>query len=59
MAEPRQWLVNMLRNAGYPKAAEEAEQQLPDPVTMEQVQEFAARHGISRDEITSQMGGSP
>lgn len=59
MAQDRQWVVDLLRHAGYREAAEAAEQELPDPVTLEQVQEFADRHGISRDEIISQMGGSP
>jgi uncharacterized protein YidB (DUF937 family) len=59
MAQDRQWVVDMLRRAGYRQAAEAAERELPDPVTLEQVQEFADRHGISRDEIISQLGGSP
>lgn len=59
MAQDRQWVVDLLRHAGYRQAAEAAENELPDPVTLEQVQKFADRHGISRDEIVSQMGGSP
>jgi hypothetical protein len=59
MAQNRQWVVDLLRHAGYRQAAEAAAQELPDPVTLEQVQEFADRHGISRDEIVSQLGGSP
>jgi hypothetical protein len=59
MAEDRQWVVSLLRHAGYPKAAEEAERVLPERVTMEQIREFADRHGVSHDEIVSQMGGSP
>jgi hypothetical protein len=59
MAETRQWVVSLLRRAGYPKAAEDAERVLPERVTMDQIRAFADRHGISHDEIVSQMGGSP
>lgn len=57
--EDRRWVVSLLRRAGYPQAAEEAERVLPEQLTLEQVQEFADQHGISRGEIISQMGGSP
>jgi hypothetical protein len=49
----------MLHRLGYERAAEEAARELPDPVTMDQLAAFGARHGISRDELTSRMGGSP
>jgi hypothetical protein len=44
---------------GYPQEADEAARDLPDPVEVEQLREFGDRHGISRDEIISRMGGSP
>jgi hypothetical protein len=44
---------------GFTQEADEAAQELPDPVEMEQLHEFGDRHGISRDELTSRMGGSP
>ena len=59
MTESRQWVVDMLRHMGYAHEADEAAQELPDPVDIEQLTEFGDRHGISRDEITSEMGGSP
>ena len=59
MAESRQWVVDMLRHMGYAHEADEAAQELPDPVDIEQLTEFGDRHGISRDDITSEMGGSP
>ena len=59
MAESRQWVVDMLRHMGYAHEADEAAQELPDPVDIEQLTEFGDRHGISRDELTSRMGGSP
>ena len=59
MSQDRQWIIDLLRRLGYTKAAEEAARELPDPVTMDQLAAFGARHGISRDELTNRMGGSP
>ena len=59
MAHDRQWVVDTFRRLGYPEAADAAAQVLPDPVSLEQIEVFADRFGISRDELTSQMGGSP
>jgi hypothetical protein len=59
MAQDRQWLVDTLRHLGLTQAAEDAARELPDPVSREEIQRFADRHGISRDEIISRMGGSP
>ena len=59
MAQDRQWLVDSLRHVGLTKAAEDAERELPEQVSQEEIMKFADRHGISRDEIISRMGGSP
>ncbi len=59
MSHDRQWLVNSLRRLGYAQAAEDAARELPDQVSLEEIQKFADRHGISRDEVISRMGGSP
>jgi hypothetical protein len=59
MPQDRQWFVNTLRRLGYTQAAKDAARELPDPVSVEEIQKFADRHRISRDEIISQMGGSP
>ena len=59
MSKDRQWLVNTLRRLGYAEAADDAVRELPDPVSLEEVTKFADRYGISRDEVISQMGGSP
>ena len=59
MPQDRQWVIDLLCRLGYTRAAEEAARELPDPVTMEDIRSFGDRHGISRDEITSEMGGSP
>jgi len=44
---------------GYTEAAEEASRVLPDQVELKQLEEFGDRHGISRTELESRMGGSP
>jgi hypothetical protein len=59
MAYTKQWLVDLLRRLGYTEAAEDASRELPDEFDLEQLQEFGDRHGISRDEVTDAMGGSP
>lgn len=59
MEYSRQWLVATLRRLGYPQEADDALRFLPDEVDLKQLHEFADRHGISRDELTSRMGGSP
>ena len=52
-------IIRMLRNAGLEHVAEEAERSLPDEVDLERAAEFGLRHGITRDELISRMGGSP
>jgi hypothetical protein len=55
----KQEIVEMLRRAGLPAVADEADRSLPDLVELERAQEFGARYGITRDELISRMGGSP
>ena len=55
----RQWVIDMLRRLDFPGAAEEAATVLPDPVDIDELEEFAQRHGISRDDLISRSGGSP
>src|SRR6185437_12040490 len=59
MSQDKQWFVNTLRNLGYTEAADAAARELPDSVSMEELKKFADRFSISRDEVMSQMGGSP
>jgi hypothetical protein len=56
---PKHEIVRVLRNAGLEDAAEEAARTLPDEVDIERAVEFGKRHGITRDELISGMGGSP
>jgi hypothetical protein len=39
--------------------ADEAMAELPDRVTFEEVEKWAEQHGVTRDVLISQMGGSP
>jgi hypothetical protein len=52
-------IVRMLRKAGLPHVAEEAERALSDEVDLERALEFGARYGVTRDALISRMGGSP
>lgn len=52
-------MVDFLRTLGYPKVADEALRDLPHVVDKTEVQEWGYRHGISRDELTDLLGGSP
>jgi hypothetical protein len=55
----RQEVVRMLRKAGFREAADQAMRDLPDPVDFDHVQEWGRQHGITRDVLISQVGGSP
>ena len=55
----RHEVVKILRNAGLYEAADEAMRVLPDPVDVDDVAAWGARHGITRDDLISRMGGSP
>jgi hypothetical protein len=59
MAYDRQWLIDMLSRLGYTQAAEEAAQMLPEEFSYDELRKFGDRHGISVNELTSRMGGSP
>lgn len=58
MAYDRQWIIDQLQRLGYTQEADEA-RALPAQVSAEDLQAWADRHGISRDELISRMGGSP
>jgi hypothetical protein len=58
MAVSRQWVINMLNRMGYTEAAEEASRVLPEQIELKQLEEFGDRHGISRSELVSEMGGT-
>jgi hypothetical protein len=59
MGYSRQWVVDTLRRLGYQLAADDALRVLPDDIDLEQLREFGDQQGISLDELTDRMGGSP
>jgi hypothetical protein len=59
MAYDRQWVVDQLRRIGYTQEADDAERTLPTQIPDEELMAWSDRHGISRDELMSRMGGSP
>jgi hypothetical protein len=67
MLRKKHEIMRMLRNAGLPHVAEEAERSLPEEaerslpeeVELERAAEFGARYGITRDVLISRVGGSP
>ena len=59
MQYSKQEVVALMRRTGYTELADEAERVLPDPVDLDQLEAFARQHGVSKDDIISEMGGSP
>jgi hypothetical protein len=55
----RQYVADGLRRLGFPELAGQALQELPDPVDEDQIQAWVLQHGITKDDIISNMGGSP
>jgi hypothetical protein len=49
----------LLRRAGLSDVADEAMAELPDRVSLEEVERWGTQHGVTRDLLVSQMGGSP
>jgi hypothetical protein len=59
MAFSRQAVADNLRRLGYEQEADEVLRDLPEEVDLNQLEQFGSKHGISRDELISRMGGSP
>ena len=55
----RQHVVDMLHRLGHAQLAQEASRVLPDPVDAEQIRTWWMQHGLTLDDLISQMGGSP
>ena len=55
----RQHVVDVLHTLHRPDLADEASRDLPDPVDIDRLVPWMTQHGLSRDELVSQMGGSP
>ena len=59
MQYSREHVVDMLRRAGLREAADDAMLELPDPVDLDELQDWAMKRGITIDAMVSWMGGSP
>ena len=59
MLVTKQHVIEVLRTAGLPQVAEEANRSLPDEMDLERAAEFVGRYGITKDVLISRMGGSP
>ena len=59
MLVTKRHIVEVLRTAGLPQVAEEANRSLPDELDLERAAEFVGRYGITKDVLISRMGGSP
>lgn len=55
----RQHVVDLLNRMGHTELAEEAARVLPDPVHVDQISAYWMQHGLSHDDLISEMGGSP
>jgi hypothetical protein len=58
MAISRQWVVDIINRTGYSKAAKEAARVLPEFLDLKQLEELGDKHGISRSELVSRLGGA-
>jgi hypothetical protein len=54
-----QHVIDLLNHLGHTQLAEEASRDLPDPVDADQVSNWGLQHGVTYDDLVSQMGGSP
>jgi len=52
-------VVKVLRRLGRTELADEASRVLPDLVDADWLNTWAMQHGLYKDEVISQMGGSP
>ena len=59
MQVTKRHIVDVLRTAGLPQVADEANRSLPDELDIEHAAQFVGRYGITKDELISRMGGSP
>lgn len=55
----RQHVVDLLNRLGYLELAEEARRVLPDPADADWLADWFMQHGLTRDYLMSEMGGSP
>jgi hypothetical protein len=59
MSTSLEHVVYVLRRTGLKEVADEAQQTLSDPPDEEELERFAAEHGLSQEALMERMGGSP
>jgi hypothetical protein len=59
MEVTRQHVLDILLRTGFADVVDEVSHLLPDPVDVDEAQRILGPYGITRDVLTSQMGGSP
>ena len=59
MSQDKQWFVRYAASPWLPGGGRGGGTGLPDPVSTDELIKFTDRYNISRDEVMSQMGGSP
>ena len=59
MEVSRDHVVHILRRAGLRGVADQAAKELPDALDLDDALNWAAQHGVTTDEVISQLGGSP
>jgi hypothetical protein len=52
-------VVHILRRAGLREVADEAEKELPSSLDLDDAMNWCLQHGVTHDEVISQLGGSP
>jgi hypothetical protein len=55
----REYVASRLRCFGLHELAEVALRELPEQIDTDQLWAWGMRHGVTKDELISQMGGSP
>ena len=58
-AYSRKYMADRLRRLGFPELAEKALTELPDQVSVDQLEAWTGQYGVTMDEAISRMGGSP
>ena len=52
-------MIDLLNRLGCAQLAQEASRVLPDPVDADKLATWGMQHGLTYDDLISQMGGSP
>ena len=59
MALSRKWVIDLMNQLRTPRQPKRRRGFSPIRFDLEELEKFSDRHGISRAELASRMGGSP